>query len=136
MTGLLLKDAVMTILSQGTEDGTIGGPVGTAVTVCVDRIRIMQSREVVDASCQQDDFPVNRVTKLGWEMTVEMKLEKGGTFAASLQTNSLVSFEITASGYNVEGAGIVTQIEATFDNPSTLSITIAPYGSGLTVTAS
>ena len=136
MTGLLLKDGTITMTSQGGEDGTLGPAVGSAVTLCINSMRIVQTREVVDASCGQDSVPINRVSKLNWEVTIEMPLELGGTFAASLQTNSLVSFTATFPGYVVEGAGIITSITASINNPSTLELTIVPYGSVLTVTAS
>jgi hypothetical protein len=138
MQALILTDAVVTLTAMGSDDGTSGPSVGNAISLCVDRVRVQQTRDLVDASCEQDAFPAMRIRKLGWEVQIETKLEKGGTFLTALQnsTTVVVEVDITASGASVNGVGIISNVEWEYGNPSTLSLTIQPYGAGLTVTAS
>lgn len=133
---LLLKDATVTIESYGTDDGSAGPGDSTVDTLCVDRINVKQSRDTTDVSCKQDAVPIKRVVKYGWQIDCEMKLERGGSVIPNFQSEEIVKFDISASGYTLSGIGIVTNIEATIDNPSTFQFTIEEYGSVLTVTTS
>lgn len=137
MKGLTLHDAVATILAMGPDDGTAGSAVGTAVTVCFDKVSVSQSRETVDVSCGQDYIKHNRISKLDWKIDVETKLELGGTLLSTLQTDNAVvcTFAIVASGANVSGTGLVTDVSWSYDDPSTLSFSLIPYGTALTVTS-
>lgn len=136
MSAIILKDAYVTLKAMGGDDGTSGPAVGNAASICVNKVEVSQTRDLVDASCEQSDYRSMRIRKLDWEIKIETILEKGGTFLESLQSGNsvLVEVVITADGATVSGTGIISEISWSYDNPSTLSLTIQPYGTGLTVT--
>lgn len=133
MVATILRDVVATLTSYGPDDGVPGTGVGSAVTVCLDKISISETRDLFDASCEQDAFSYMRSRKNSWEIKVDTKLEQGLAFWESLHGNNsvMLQFVMVAGGTTVTGAGIVAGLEVEIGNPSTLSITIQSAGSGL-----
>ena len=133
----MLEDATVTVLKMGTDDGTAGSSVGSASTLCVDSVSITQSREIVDAGCLQDPVATNRVARLGWEIKIDTKFFGDPAFYLDMQASTavLVTVTITAPGLSIVGTGIISAIEVKLGNPSTLALTVMPYGSNLTITA-
>lgn len=132
---LILRDCTATILAMGGDDGVAGASVGSAITLCLDRVSVNQSRELVDVSCGQDTTPKKRLKKNNWDISVETKLH--GTLYTSLQSNDtvIVTFTITNDLHTVVGTGIVESISAEYGDPSTLNFKIVEYGTPLTITA-
>lgn len=141
---LVLDGATFSV--QGTTGGDDGAALrtlsGTAVTFKVDRCRVRYNRQTSDHSTGQDAIPLNRTTKIDWQIDVETKLDRPvGSGAKSQPLNTIVGttgvivkFVATTPAGGVEGFGLVQTVEWTHDSPGTLSFTLVPYGSDLTVT--
>lgn len=131
----MLEDATVTIQKMGPDDGTAGSSVGSATTLCVDSVEVTQSREIVDAGCLQDPYATNRVARLGWEIKIDTKFFQDPAFFLDLQSANavLVTVVITGNGLSITATGIISSINVKIGNPSTLGLTIMPYGSAMTI---
>ena len=133
----MLQDATVTILKMGADDGTAGTSVGSATTLCIDSVEVSQTRELVDAGCLQDGVATNRVARLNWEIKLDTKFLIDPAFFIDLQSASavLVTVAITTADLSITGTGIISAINVKVGNPSTLALTVIPYGAALTIVA-
>jgi hypothetical protein len=133
----MLSDAQVTITKMGPDDGAAGTSVGSATTLCIDSVEVSQTREIVDAGCMQDAVATNRVARLNWEIKIDTKFLIDPTFFIDLQSSNavLVTVAITTADLSITGTGIISAINVKVGNPSTLALTIVPYGSVLTIVA-
>jgi hypothetical protein len=133
----VLRDAVFTVIPGGADDGTWTGT--TAVTVLVDTVTVSQNSTLEDHSTAQNATPLNRITKIDWEVTIETKMSRTGSTGLEnvLQANELVGFTAIQAGTTVLDVsapkGIVSNVELNYAGPNTIRCTIKPYGDPLTL---
>ena len=133
----VLRDCVFSIIPGGADDGQFNSQ--SAVTFLVDTVTISQTNTLEDHSTAQHATPLNRVTKIDWEITVETKFSRTGSVGLEnvLAQNELIGFTAIQSGsqtIDVQApSGIVSNIELNYAGPNTIRFTIKPYGDPLSL---
>lgn len=131
----VLRDCVFSVIPGGADTGEF--TTGSALTFLVDTVSITQTNTIEDHSTAQNATPLNRITKLDWEISVETKMSRTGAVGLEsvLVVNELVGFTAIQSGsqtIDVQAAkGIVSSVELHYAGPNTLRFTIKPYGDPL-----
>lgn len=136
----LLNDVAVTLQgTSGGDDGVTSGRTlaGTAVTFLADRVGLRSNQNLADHGTAQHGASLMRGGKLDETLTIETKLEKKADAALlgllTGLTGQVVQFTATATGCSMSGYMRVESVDPTYDAPSTLSITLRSYGSGLTI---
>jgi hypothetical protein len=107
------------------------------VSFKADKISVKETASTSDHSTAQDRVENHRLTKFGWEITVETKLapQTGpSTFSllTSLRSNDLGKLIVTCAGAGVVASGVITDVSAEYAGPSTLKFTLKSHGTPLT----
>jgi hypothetical protein len=133
----VLRDCVFSIIPGGADDGQFD--TQSAVTILVDTVSVSQTNTLEDHSTAQSATPLNRITKIDWEVTVETKLSRTGSTGLEnvLRLNELVGFtaiQTSSTAIDVQcPAGIVGNIELNYAGPNTIRFTLKPYGQPLSL---
>jgi hypothetical protein len=133
----VLRDAVFSVIPGGADDGTFTG--STPLVIKVDTVTISQNSTLEDHSTAQDATPLNRITKIDWEVTVETKMSRAGATGVenTIAVNELIGFEAIQAGSTTLDLecpkGIVSSVEFAYAGPNTLRFTLKPYGDPLTI---
>jgi hypothetical protein len=113
-----------------------GETYGGAISFKADKVSPKKSIATSDHSTAQDQWENHRVTKYGWEVTVETKLyaqTAPSTYSllAALQSNDLGKIVVTATGAGVIASGVITNVDVDYAGPSTLRFTLKSHGSAI-----
>lgn len=134
----LLQDTVVSLCIPGDGDtGLKPSAWGTPVTVLVDKVSVKDSIVTADHSAGQSGTPINRANKFDFEVTIDFKLfgkpASGNGITYTCRSGKQIRILINATqaatailGEAVEG--IITEAGREYAGPSTLRVTIKPYG--------
>ena len=134
----ILLDCTCSMTFSATDQGG-GETFGGAVSFLADRITVQENINSADHSTSQDRVENHRLTKVGWEMTVETKLYPQTppttfTLLSSLRGNDLGFLTVTSTGAGYSGPGLIIGLEVDYAGPSTLKFTLRSHGQALSVT--
>jgi len=114
-----------------------GETYGTAVSFKADKVAVKKSISTADHSTGQDAWENHRITKYGYEVTVETKLYAQTppttyTLLNGLQSNDLGWITVTSTGAGFTARGVITSVEADYAGPSTLRFSLIAHGTAVT----
>lgn len=131
----ILQDCICSIQFSPTDLGG-GETYGSAISFKADKITAKKSISTADHSTAQDQWENHRITKYGFEITVETKLyaqtpPNTYTLLSSLEANDLAKITVTGNGAGFTASGVIGNVDTDYAGPSTLRFSIKAHGAPL-----